>query len=376
MRIEHIEATTYRIPPSVPWEDATHVMTGLEFVVTTVTTDNGLKGVGFGYTTGVGGTAIEALINDYFANMLVGKDPQRVEEIWKFMYGQVHRCGTGGINTFAIAAIDIALWDILGKFYNQPLYRLLGGARESIPVYGSGIDYNYTYEQLFQLLDEHIEKGYQTIKIKVGYDRIQDDLERIRRVKEHIGNRQLLVDINQNWTAHHAIQAASQYDQFLLGWIEEPLPADDIAGHARLRRSMKTPLAIGESLYTKYQFADYLKAGAVDIVQADVGRVGGITEWMKIAHLADAFFCPVAPHFLLELSVSLLCAVPNGMILENVKGGSLAELGVLKNSIIIENGFAKPPQLPGHGIEFDETKLEPYRVDQEKLKNLSLVSSK
>jgi L-alanine-DL-glutamate epimerase-like enolase superfamily enzyme len=376
MKIEHVEAITYRIPPSVPWEDATHVVKGLEFVVTTVKTDNGFTGVGFSYTTGVGGTSIETLVNDYLANMLVGKDPRNIEAIWTFLYNQVHRCGTGGINTFAIASIDIALWDILGKFYNQPLYRLLGGAREEIVAYGSGIDYSYSYEQLFEMIDEYIEKGYQTIKIKVGYDRIEDDIERIRRVKERIGTRRLLVDINQKWNAHHAVQACAQYDPFLLGWIEEPLSADDIEGHARLKRSMKTPLAIGESLYTKYQFADYLKNDAVDIIQADVGRVGGITEWIKIAHLADSYFRPVAPHFLMELSVSLLCAVPNGMILENVKGGSLNEMGVLQHPIIVENGVAKPPQIPGHGVIFDDKKLSPYRVDRLALRQLDLRSSK
>ena len=154
------------------------------------------------------------------------------------------------------------------------------------------------------------------------------------------------------------------------------ISADDVEGHARLRNSIKTPLALGESLYTKYQFAEYLKANAVDIVQADVGRVGGITEWLKIAHLADAYFRPVAPHYLLELSVSLLCAVPNGLILENVKGGSLTEMGVLQEPIMIKNGVARPPQLPGHGIVFDQAKLAPYRVDGNTLRKLNLQSSK
>lgn len=376
MRIEHVEAVTYRIPPSVPWEDATHVVTGLEFVITTVKTNIGITGVGFSYTTGIGGTSIEALINDYLANMLVGKDPRNIEANWSFLYNQIHRCGTGGINTFALASIDIALWDIVAKYHQQPLYQLLGGAREEIPAYGSGIDYNYSYDSLFEMIDEFIETGYETIKIKVGYDHIEEDIERIRRVKERIGKRKLLVDINQKWNSHQAIQAAAAYDHLLLGWIEEPISADDIAGHAKLKRSMKTPLAIGESLYTKYQFADYLKADAVDIVQADVGRVGGITEWIKIAHLADSFFRPVAPHFLMELSVSLLCAVPNGMILENVKGGSLTEMGVLEFPITVKNGKAQPPQMPGHGVVFNEKKLEPYRVNSSILRTRNLESSK
>ncbi len=308
--------------------------------------------------------------------MLIGKDPRNIEANWNFLNKQIHRCGTGGINTFALASIDIALWDILGKYHQQPLYQLLGGAREEIPAYGSGIDYSYSYDSLFEMIDEFIEGGYETVKIKVGYDHIEDDIERIRRVKERIGNRKLLVDINQKWDSHHAIQAASTFDQFLLGWIEEPISADDIEGHSKIKRSIKTPLAIGESLYTKYQFAQYLKADAVDIVQADVGRVGGITEWMKIAHLADSFFRPVAPHYLMEISVSLLCAVPNGLILENVKGGSLTEMGILEVPIKVENGKAKPPQIPGHGIVINKKKIKEYRVSSCSLREINLKSSK
>ena len=372
MRIEHLQAFTYRIPPAIPWEDATHVTTGLEYIITTVHTDNGLTGVGWSHTPGVGGTAVEALINDYLANMLIGKDIRDIEAIWQYMYNQVHRCGTGGINTFAIASIDIALWDILGKFYNQPLYRLLGGAREEVPAYGSSIDFSYTYDQLFEMIDDFLAQGYQAIKIKIGYDTVEENVERIRRAKERMGNLKLLADVNQKWDAARAIQVCSHFDSFHLGWIEEPISRDDVEGNAKFRRNVKTPLALGEHLYTKYQFADFLKADAVDIVQADVGRVGGITEWIKIAHLADAYFRPMAPHFVMELSVSLLCAIPNGMILENIKGGSFTEMGVLEYPIAVENGKCRPPQLPGHGVVFNMEKLEQYRVDGKKLRELDL----
>ncbi|MET3505738.1 mandelate racemase/muconate lactonizing enzyme family protein [Halalkalibacter oceani] len=376
MKIVHVEATTYRIPPAIPWEDATHVVTGLEYIIVKVITDNKLTGVGWSHTPGIGATAVEAIINDYLAKMLLGQDVRNIEAVWQFMNKQVHRCGSGGLHTFALAAVDIALWDILGKFYQQPLYRLLGGAREEIPAYGSGIDYSYSFAELYEMIDEYIENGYQTIKIKLGYDSIDENIERISRVKARLGKRQLLIDLNQKWTAAKAIHVCSQLDNFQLGWIEEPLSRDDVEGHAMFRRHVHTPLAVGENLFTKYQFNDYLKADAIDIVQADVGRVGGITEWIKIAHLADAYFRPVAPHFVMELSVSLLCAVPNGMILENIKGGSFTEMGVLQEPIVVKEGVGKPPQVPGHGVLFDFDKLEQYRVDSQMLRKLDLRSAK
>jgi L-alanine-DL-glutamate epimerase-like enolase superfamily enzyme len=376
MKIDKVEAAMYRIPPAVPWEDATHVVSDVEYVVTTVTTDDGLTGIGWSYTSGIGGTAVEALINDYLAHMLTGRDVRNIEGTWEFMMAQVQRCGPGGLNTSAIASIDIALWDIWGKICNQPLYRLLGGAREEIPAYGSGVDYGYSLDELSRVISSYVEEGYDAIKIKIGYDTVDQNVERIRRVRELIGDRMLFVDLNQKWSAAQAIQYCHEFEPFHLGWVEEPISRDDIVGHSKFRDQIKIPLAIGESLYTKSQFADFLRANAVDVVQPDVGHVGGITEWVKIAHLADAFFRPVASHFVLEISVSLLCGVPNGMILENTKGGSLTEVGVLKTPISVKGGKARPPQKPGHGVEFDLTKLERFRVRPAQLRATNLQSHK
>lgn len=377
MKITEVSTTVYRIPPTVSWEDATHIVSGLEFIIVKIKTNTGLIGTGLSYTVGIGGSAIKALIDDYIVNMVIGKDPCNIEEIWNDLFRQLHRCGTGGINSLALAAIDVGLWDILGKYYDKPLYKLIGGARDRIPAYGSGIDFNLSLNELLELVDGYVIQGYQTVKIKIGKDHPEEDVERIIKVKERLGPaRRLLVDANQKWNAAEAIQVFRDLDQYQLGWIEEPISSEDIEGHTRLRRSMTTPLAIGESLYNKYQFLDYLKAGAVDIVQADVARVGGITEWIKIAHLADAWHRPMAPHFLMELSVHLLCGVPNGLILENVSGGSLSEMGVLEVPFTAKNGFCVPPDDPGHGIRLNDAALEPFRFDAQKLKNANFRSNK
>jgi L-alanine-DL-glutamate epimerase-like enolase superfamily enzyme len=171
-----------------------------------------------------------------------------------------------------------------------------------------------------------------------------------------------MLDVNQAWTAGDAIRRATllrPYDPF---WLEEPILADDRDGHAHVRQATGIPIAIGETLYTRYEFASYIKAGAVDIIQADIIRVGGFTEWLKIAKLAESFNLPVAPHFMMELSVHALCAVPNGLILEDLKGGSLTELGILAEPIQVKNGDLTPSPRPGHGIVLDSEALGRFEV--------------
>ena len=377
MKIDAITTKLYRIPPTVPWEDATHHVHALEFIISQVHTDSGLTGVGFAYTTGVGGSAVLALINDYLAGMLIGEDPLAINRLWRRMYDQLHRCGTGGINTLALAAMDIAFWDIAGQYLREPLHHLLGAARRQIPAYGSGIDLFMTETELLDHVGFFLEAGFETIKMKVGKVDPLEDLARVNAVRRLIGpQRQLMVDANQKWSAWEAIPRLQLLQAVQLTCIEEPLHAEDVAGHADLRRMARIPIAVGESLYTQHQFLDYLRAEAVDIVQPDVCRVGGITEWIRIAHLAAAFHRPVAPHYLPEISVSVLCGIDNGLILESVRGGSFSEMGILQNPLRIEHGYALPFDAPGHGIIFDFARLSAFEVSSESLRTQDLTSAK
>jgi L-alanine-DL-glutamate epimerase-like enolase superfamily enzyme len=360
----------------MPWIDSTHVVSGIEFIEIRIKTDNGLEGIGISYTVGVGGTAIKSLIDDYVINSLIGRDPIRYEEIWQDLSGQLHRCGDG-ITSLALAAVDVGIWDILGKYYKQPLYKLLGGARDKIVAYASGIDFDMDLPTLLNFMKEHKDQGYSFVKMKIGKDDFAEDIERISRVKEIVGPQiTVFADANQKWTGYQAIKYGAQLDKLGLGWIEEPIENTDVEGHMRLKAATTTPVAIGESLYTKYQFLDYLKQGAVDFIQADVARVGGITEWVKIAHLAEAWHRPVAPHFLMELSVHLLCGVSNGYILENVKGGSLTELGLLEVPVLVKDGYCRPSEEPGHGIRLNRAELDKYLVTPETLRKMNVRSKK
>ena len=371
MKIECAHVNAYRLPPASPWEDATNKVDGLELLIVELVTDKGPTGLGISYTVDIGGTAIKALIEDYLIPLVIGMDVRNYENIWNRLSRQSRRLGLG-INSMAIAAIDIAVWDLLGKLYQQPLFRLLGGAREQIPSYISEINLsaNDTVDDLVRRVDDYKAQKYDTIKIKIGRPDFDEDLERIAKVKERLGGAgRLLVDLNQKWSSAEAIQKATQLDKFNLGWIEEPMLYQDMAGHAALKRAISTPIALGESLYSRHQFLEYLRADAVDVVQADVAFVGGITEWHKIAHLANAFGKQVAPHYMMELSLHLLCGVQNSFMLENVVGGSFTELGLLEEPIIVKDAIGIPSNRPGHGLIFNKAALEAHELSSDKIKS-------
>ncbi|HEY0208620.1 mandelate racemase/muconate lactonizing enzyme family protein [Acerihabitans sp.] len=370
MKISNVNVSVYRTPPSVAWEDATNKVQGIEFIIVEILTDTIVKGTGFTYSVDVGGTAIASLIENYLAPLVIDMDPLDNEKIWNKLQRQSRRLGVGA-NLMAIAAIDIAIWDIKGKIFNQPLYKIFGGMRSSIPSYISEINLRKddTLDNFLDRVDEYIARGYQTIKFKIGRDDIEEDIERIVRAKEKLGNGgKLLVDLNQKWLGSDAIVNCAKLDVLGLGWIEEPLLHDNLQGYVGLKSAIRTPLAHGESMHSRAQFLAYLNAGAIDFVQADVAFVGGFTEWLKIANLSQAFGKQVAPHYMMELSVHMLCGVPNGFMLENVIGGSFQELGIAEGSVTIENGIAYPSEKPGHGIEFDEKALKSIRLDAEDVK--------
>jgi len=378
VRIDSVSSRLYRLPPTVRWEDSTHHISALEYVVTDVETDSGLVGTGISYTTGVGGTAIVALVDDYCARMLAGEDPLAIGRHWETLGKQLRRSGTG-LAQLALSAVDTALWDLAGKAAAAPVHRLLGGFRDSVPAYGSGIDLFLDEDGLLAHVDELLALGFDWIKIKVGREDPAEDASRVAAVRRLIGpQRRLCVDANQVWelpdaVRHAAALAAAGAD---LAWLEEPLHPEDVEGHASLRARVPLPIAIGESVYTDSQFLAFLRSGAVDVVQPDLCRVGGYTGFIRIAQLAAAHHLPVAPHYIAELTLPALCAIPNGLVLEWVRGGTLGELGVLAEPMRLENGVAHASSAPGHGVVLDRDALAPYEVDVESLRLLDTRAAK
>lgn len=353
--IDQVEILQVDIPPKVVRTDAIQSFVTQETVLLTLRCDDGSSGTGYSYTIGTGGSSVVAMLRDHLATRLIGRDPQCFEAIWRDLFFHTHATAVGAITSLALCAVDTALWDRNARVAGLPLWRLAGGAQPRVPVYTT--EGGWLQLEAAQLVEQALAAradGFLGAKIKVGKPHVAEDVARLRAVREAVGaGFDIMVDANQCFTLSEAIRRARQFEALDLAWFEEPLPAEQISAHARLLASTSVPIAVGESLYHPTQFAEYLQQGACSIVQADVARVGGITPWLKIAHLAETQGLAICPHFLMEIHVSLCAAVPNARWLEYIP-----QLDDLTTSRLrIEAGHASPPDTPGLGIAWDMDRL-------------------
>jgi L-alanine-DL-glutamate epimerase-like enolase superfamily enzyme len=363
LRIKSVSTVLASLPlAGEGWGDAISRTTHIDMIVTDVTTDTGLVGTGFSHTSGVGSTAIKALIDREIAPFVIGAEASP-RGLWHRTWMHVHWMGGGGVSTMALAALDIALWDLVAKECKQPLTTILGGqCQDRVLAYASGINLHKSAEEVVEQVRGWKANGFRAFKVKVGKPDIEEDVERLTKVREAAGRLPVMIDANQGWDLAKAMRAINAYQHLSPYWVEEPLLADDVVGHARLKQLVRSPIAIGENVYTIQQFNDFLTRGACDYVQADICRVGGITPFLEIAALARAWNVPVAPHFMMELSGQILCCLPNGHILEHIDGGSLTELSALTEPMRIVDGYFTPPKRIGHGIEFDRAYLKKHAI--------------
>jgi L-alanine-DL-glutamate epimerase-like enolase superfamily enzyme len=259
----------------------------------------------------------------------------------------------------ALSAVDMGLWDLKARRQSQSLWKLLGGFSDRVPCYAGGIDLDLPLPQLLAQTDRNLARGFRAIKMKVGRKRLSDDVERVGAMRKHLGGDfPLMVDANMKWTADEAIRAARAFAPFDLTWLEEPISPDDVAGHARVVREGGLPIAAGENLRTLWDFKHLIASGGVTYPEPDVTNCGGITHFMKIAHLAEAFNLPVTSHGAHDVTVHLLAACPNRSYLE-AHGFGLDHY--IAEPLRIEEGFAIAPSTPGHGITFDWKALDAIR---------------
>jgi L-alanine-DL-glutamate epimerase-like enolase superfamily enzyme len=340
--------------------DAVQAFLKQETIFVEVSTDDGAVGLGYSYTIGTGGTAVHALLRDHLLPRLVGQDSRLVEGVWRDLFASTRATTVGAITSLALAAVDTALWDLRCIRAGEPLWRVAGGFRPRVPLYDTeGGWLHLTTDELVVGAKAAVDAGWNGIKVKVGKPTAHEDLERLMAVRAAVGPRfDLMVDANQSMTAAEAIRRAEAFAPVDLFWLEEPLPADDVEGHVRLARSTSIPIAVGESMYSIAQFRDYLERGAASIVQVDVARVGGITPWLKVAHMAEAFNVDVCPHFLMELHVSLVAAIPNGRYVEHIP-----QLRAITTAeMTLQSGQAVAPETAGLGIEWDRDAMDDRRV--------------
>ncbi|MEE8554897.1 MAG: mandelate racemase/muconate lactonizing enzyme family protein [bacterium] len=359
MKIESLEAGLYRIPLPETLTDATHgEMRDFDLVTVRLRDDDGVEGLGYTYAHR-GGGAILSLIEREIWELLEGEDPRLRERHWERMWWGMHYFGRGGPVTFAISAVDIALWDMAARRAGEPLWRYLGGHNPNVPCYAGGIDLLFTLDALLEQTQKNLEKGFRAIKMKVGRPRLSEDLERVAKMRQTLGpDFPLMVDANMRWRVDEAIRASRALAEHDVYWLEEPTIPDDVAGHVEIVRQGALPVAAGENLHSLYEFKNYIHAGAVSFPEPDCSNCGGVTGYLKIAHLAEAHNLPVTTHGIHDIHVHLLAAVPNSSYLE-VHGFGLEPY--MANPLRIEHGEALAPDRPGHGVELDWKALEAHR---------------
>lgn len=350
-RIVKVEAMLVDLVPKVKRSDAIQSFVSQETPIVRITDADGATGAGYSYTIGTGGASVMKLIERTFAPALLGREASEIERIWRDLMFMTHATTVGAITAIAQAAIDIALWDLRCRKAGLPLHVMAGGAQSSVPLYTTEGGWLHLEPQA--LVEDAMRAkaaGFGGVKIKIGRPHVSEDVARLDAVRTAIGPAmEIMTDANQAFSVDEAIRRARQYEPLDIAWFEEPLPADDLGGHVRLSHSTSLPIAVGESLYSPLHFREYLAAGACSVVQVDVGRIGGITPWLKVAHLAETFNVPVCPHFLMELHVALCCAVPNARWVEYIP--QLDE--ITTDRMRIENGRAVPSHKPGIGIDWD-----------------------
>jgi len=361
--ITEAHAFLVRIPVDPPKGDAIQKFSALELPMVRITDVEGNGGVGFGYTIGQGGTAILELLRAELLHRLEGQDSRKIAFIHNFLSKSLHAMGPSVVLSNALAAIDVALWDLNAKRQQIPLHILLGGAKDKVPVYNTDVGWlSRDLDEMVDLSRRAVRRdGFRALKLKVGKPDPHEDAERVGKLRKAVGEHiKLMIDANQSWTVDEAERRLKLLEEFHLVWIEEPLLATDIQGYRELGRRTAIPRAGGESLYDPAYFYESIRQGALDILQPDVARVGGITPAMKVCGMAEAANLKVAPHVSPELSLTVAAAVPNSMFIEYIPQME----PVLRHKVRIVDGNAIPPDVPGHGIPFDEEALRRYEVNQ------------
>jgi L-alanine-DL-glutamate epimerase-like enolase superfamily enzyme len=364
MKITSAVATTLAIPEDDPLanmpEEAGRTR---PVVILRLRTDNGIEGIGItfygGRMTGSLRTAVDEL-----AALTIGEDPLCIEKIVrKLRLAAGDSCGPGGIFTLALSAIDVALWDIKGKFLNQPLWKLLGGYRDKVPTYASGsLRRGLTDNQAQRAAQILVQKGFTEMKTQMalpGNPTPAEECRRVRVVREAIGpDIKLMCDINQRWRPEQAIDIGSRVEDVGLFWLEDVTRADDYQGLARVTAALKTPIAGGEYLYGIEPFRQMIEARSVDIVMVDIVRAGGVSQWMKIAGMAEAFNLPIVSHVMPEILCHVVAACPNGLTVEYMPW----MLALYEETPAVENGMLIMPDKPGLGLKFNEDAVKAFTV--------------
>ncbi len=366
LKITGIETDVLRFPPSRIISDAIHDF-GKERggVVLRVRTNAGITGWAYTYfgTIAGGPRVVQTILEAEIGPALSGQDPAFVKRLRAAMWRATEYHGVQGPVQFAIAAADIAIWDILGKAAGLPVYKMLGAYADRVPAYnmcGWYYENDRGLSEFRRAIEAALAEGFQAVKIKVARGSLDEDITRIRAAQDLLGkDRRLMVDANQALHTNEALRRGRVYQQLGCHWYEEPLPPHEKDGYAELTRELDIRIATGENEYTKYAFLDLLKRSAADVLQPDNRRTGGVTEWMEVAAMADAFGVEIASHGGGPTNMHMLLAMPNAVYIET---GSLRGDDTNVEQLRMAAGAILAPEMPGMGSELKREFVERHRV--------------
>lgn len=364
MKITKVEPFVLQVPLKRDVSDAldTNPFWGVPGCL--IHTDEGIVGTGYTGTYSWGDECFVDIIGTHFAEVLIGEDPTEIKRLWdKLHWSNLHWVGRAGMVSMAHAAVDIALWDITAKAAGLPLHRMLGSHKpEGVPVYNTDAGWlNWTKEELVEDMGRLLEEGWTHVKMKVGHDDIRIDIDRVHYVREHLGGDfTLMVDANQKWNLQKAAAFAQAIEDLDIYWFEEPCHPDDVRSHVELARRTSIPLALGENVYSKFAFRDYLVSGAIQFVQADCTRLSGITEWLQVAGMAACYDTAVVPHHgdFAQVQQHLVAATPNAEMMEYIPW----LLDVFVEPMNYKDGVLVLPETPGASTDFDPDAFAKYRI--------------
>ena len=361
MKISKLTTQLVNVPLDKPIKTAIHDMRSVGCVLVSLHSDEGLVGEGYCFTlNAVRLKAFDEVIHSYAA-LVEGQDADFIEAIWEQIYQSVNPMGQKGITIGALAAIDTALWDLKGKALNQPLHRLFGAYRSRVKTYASGgLWLSQTIDELTCEAQQFIDQGFRSMKIRIGKDSWREDVERVRAVRDCIGDDiELLADANQALTVKQAIKLGHELEPYELAWLEEPVGAQNLQGHAEVRSRLDTPIASGETEYTRYGMRTMIDTKACDILMPDLQRIGGLTEMRKVAAIAASVDMPISTHIFTEQSLCIAGSSPNCISVEHMPWYA----PLFNETMELEAGELIIPERVGTGFTFNTEAIKRFQLD-------------
>lgn len=359
MRTSAVEVAIVSLPLARPVITPIHRIESIDNVLVTARTDEGIDGVAYLWCFGAARAQVLAAAVRDLGACVVGADPRQTVRLWDRMWREANFFGRAGVVMFALSALDVALWDIRARQAGMPLWRLLGGAPDPVPVYANGLFLSDPLEDIVAEARRYAAQGFRAVKMRTGAAREAEDIERVAAVREALGPEvAIMIDVVQGWDVERAIRVGRALERYGIAWLEDPVAFDDHAGMARVAAALDVPLCAGENDYARTGFRRLLEQRSIDIALADLQRVGGITEWLRVADLAEAAGVRTTSHVFHEISVHLMAARPSPWWTEWMQWWE----PLFRETPALADGCLVPPERPGLGIEFDWDRVDRFRL--------------